>query len=120
MTRKQALKLKIDDIVTMKGVLDYGIVKEISDSGFFVKWGDGNDGWVSFDGAKDFKLKSNRGLKLPYMYHVHTDSCYSPIPETEGIGEYLSCSLMAGNDRCQHEFQRLNDGFICLKCKTFV
>lgn len=28
--------------------------------------------------------------------HVHTDSCYSKVPETEGTGEYLSCGLIAG------------------------
>ena len=28
--------------------------------------------------------------------HQHTDSCYSPVPETEGKGRYLNCGLTAG------------------------
>jgi hypothetical protein len=28
--------------------------------------------------------------------HKHTKACYSPIPETEGKGEWLSCGKVAG------------------------
>ena len=31
--------------------------------------------------------------------HAHTDACYSPVPETDGKGSYLSCQLTA--DKCR-------------------
>lgn len=29
--------------------------------------------------------------------HIHVDSCYGKIPETEGKGEYLRCGKVAGD-----------------------
>lgn len=33
--------------------------------------------------------------------HVHGDLCFSPIPETEGNGAYLSCKRVASNGYCK-------------------
>ena len=29
--------------------------------------------------------------------HKHTDTCYSKVPETEGLSKYLSCGKVAGD-----------------------
>lgn len=47
--------------------------------------------------GRDTIAATVRALAVPKdQTHVHTDACYSSVPETEGTGNYLSCQKVSG------------------------